>query len=950
MNIHANVPSRWKRERWHLLVLTLAFLFGLTGTATPVAAAADAVPVAWGSGEGGALGNGGPWSQEPKAVDATGVLADKNVTSVSAGDRHTCAVADGKVFCWGANNHGQLGNNTDSDSTLPVAVDSSGVLAGRTVTQVSAGGALTCAVADGRAFCWGWGLDGQLGNNAELDSPVPVAVDASGVLAGKTVTQVSAGGKHACAVASGKAHCWGDSGNRALGNDESGQSSSVPVAVNTTGVLAGKTVTAITASSLDSWSFTEHSCAIADGQAYCWGANNHGQLGNNTSGGWSALPVAVDTGGVLAGKTVTALSITATSSCAVASTKVYCWGIDSIVPVAVDNGTLSGKTITGLSTGKDHRCAVSGGGAYCWGQNSAGELGDGGTVSSVVPTAVVSGRALAGKTMTSVSAGYMHTCAVADAKAFCWGNDGSGQLGRDRKIDSLVPVQVESSGVLAGKTVTSIDVGFRHACTVADGAVYCWGDNWSGQLGVGPGGSSSVPEAVSSSGVLAGMSVTQVSSGSSHTCAVAGGKAFCWGYDGSFDEDAPLGDGTWNGSHVPVAVDTSGVLAGKNLSVVSAGTGHTCAVAGGKAFCWGQNWAGQLGDNSTTGSPAPLAVSSAGALAGRVVSQISAGDGHTCVVADGKAYCWGENAAGQLGNDATADSLVPVAVDVSGVLSGKTVTAVSTGTSHSCVVADGKAYCWGENAAGQLGNDATADSLVPVAVDVSGVLSGKTVTAVAAGESHTVALTGQSAPLTTPDAPTGVSGTAGDGQVSVSWTGPSSDGGSPILEYQATASPGGNTCTTGGASSCVISGLSNGQGYTFTVRARNAQGWSEPSAASAVVTPKTAAVSPPPVTPPPANQPPVSQPPVLSAPPAVSGVKAVVRKGKVTVTWKLVSGASSYRVRISKPGGKKYLAWKKVTSTRFVAKVVKGKKYRLQIVPVGAVGQGPVKTVTFKGR
>jgi len=79
-------------------------------------------------------------------------------------------------------------------------------------------------------------------------------------------------------------------------------------------------------------------------------------------------------------------------------------------------------------------------------------------------------------------------------------------------------------------------------------------------------------------------------------------------------------------------------------------------------------------------------------------------------------------------------------------------------------------------------------------------------------------------------------------------------------------------------------------------------------------------------------------------------VKAVVRKGKVTVTWKLVSGASSYRVRISKPGGKKYLAWKKVTSTRFVAKVVKGKKYRLQIVPVGAVGQGPVKTVTFKGR
>ncbi|MFG0334972.1 MAG: LamG-like jellyroll fold domain-containing protein, partial [Maioricimonas sp. JB049] len=111
-----------------------------------------------------------------------------------------------------------------------------------------------------------------------------------------------------------------------------------------------------------------------------------------------------------------------------------------------------------------------------------------------------------------------------------------------------------------------------------------------------------------------------------------------------------------------------------------------------------------------------------------LTSSGDASGGHSCVVAGGAAYCWGDGSNGRLGNGSTADSSVPVAVDTSGVLSGKTVTAIAAGHENSCAVADGEVFCWGAGASGALGTGSTADSSVPVAVDTSGVLSGKTVT------------------------------------------------------------------------------------------------------------------------------------------------------------------------------------------------------------------------------
>ena len=218
-------------------------------------------------------------------------------------------------------------------------------------------------------------------------------------------------------------------------------------------------------------------------------------------------------------------------------------------------------------------------------------------------------------------------------------------------------------------------------------------------------------------------------------------QAASWG-DNS---DGQLGNNSTTTSSVPVAVDTSGVLAGKAVTQVSAGSFYTCAVvSGGGVFCWGSNASGELGNNSTTRSLVPVAVDMSGALAGQMVTQVAAGYSHTCAVVTGGAVsCWGGNASGELGNNSTTQSLVPVAVDTSGVLAGQTVAQVSAGTFLTCaVVSVGGVFCWGYNGYGQLGNGSTTDSAVPVAVNVSGVLAGKTVTQVAAGNGFTAAVFG----------------------------------------------------------------------------------------------------------------------------------------------------------------------------------------------------------------
>jgi alpha-tubulin suppressor-like RCC1 family protein len=440
-----------------------------------------------------------------------------------------------------------------------------------------------------------------------------------------------------------------------------------------------------------------------------------------------------------------------------------------------------------IAAGVSHTCTIQGGKAYCWGDNTSGELGNGTTTSSSTPVPVSTSGVLSGVTLTQIVAGNQFTCALGGTTTYCWGLNSSGQLGNGTTTSSSVPVTASQAGL------NGITAGYNFACgyNSLTGLVYCWGDNIYGQLGNGTNTSSSSPVNVTHSGALSGKIVTSVDAGYYHACAIdSAGTGYCWGDDGN----GQLGNGGSNtNSNVPVKLSKSGAISGSTvLTQISAGGYHTCALSsGGSAYCWGQNNYGELGNNSTTDSGVSVAPTYNGLFTSGTVIQITAGLYHTCALTSlGTAYCWGYGTYGQRGdnNSLITTQSTPVAVVTTGVLSGKTLSQISAGTSHTCAIdSTGLVYCWGQDSSGsgQVGDNGTATIQ-------------------------------QSAVYVYSMTPTGVTAFPGNASATVSWTAPGFLNGT-LTSYTATTSPGSFTCTSTSATTCTISGLTNGTTYTSTI-------------------------------------------------------------------------------------------------------------------------------------
>src|SRR2546422_757831 len=256
-------------------------------------------------------------------------------------------------------------------------------------------------------------------------------------------------------------------------------------------------------------------------------------------------------------------------------------------------------------------------------------------------------------TFAAVTASGLHTCGltIVTGAAYCWGANGSGQLGDGTKTNQSSPGVVQAP---AGVGFPAGAGGAAHTCGVtAAGAAYCWGDNGFGQLGDGTTTSQSSPVLVQAP---PGVSFAAVTGGVADTCGVtAAGIAYCWGRN----LEGQLGDGTTTNRLTPVLVQAP---AGVSLAAAGAGDFHTCGVtATGAAYCWGANGSGQLGDGTnTTNRLTPVLVQ---APAGVSFAAVTAGAVHPCgVTAAGPAYCWGRNVEGQLGDGTTTDRLTPVRV------------------------------------------------------------------------------------------------------------------------------------------------------------------------------------------------------------------------------------------------------------------------------------------------
>jgi len=329
----------------------------------------------------------------------------------------------------------------------------------------------------------------------------------------------------------------------------------------------------------------------------------------------------------------------------------------------------------------------------------------------------------------SLAVGLFHSCALEPSgEAWCWGSNLSGQIGDGAGGDGSTPVHVDFQG-----SFMQLDAGFLHTCGLdTEGRPYCWGDNSVGQLG-----DQTIMTRIAPVAVAGGYTFDRVRTGGYHTCALtADGVPYCWGANNNGQLGVLRSNTLCQGA--PCELQPTPVESGLVLTELSAGYGHTCGLtADGAAYCWGNNTTGQLGNGYFTSVARPVLVTAEARF-----TKISAGRNHTCALtAEGQAYCWGLNANKQLGSEGSNDQCLNTLSCTSHPLAVETDVRfkdIAAGGDHTCAISDDdRAYCWGQNDAAQLGlGDISLDQLHPVVVPGSLRFA-----AIGAGDLHTCALT-----------------------------------------------------------------------------------------------------------------------------------------------------------------------------------------------------------------
>ena len=318
---------------------------------------------------------------------------------------------------------------------------------------------------------------------------------------------------------------------------------------------------------------------------------------------------------------------------------------------------------------------------------------------------------------------------VVSGSAWAWGMNNYGQLGNGTTTTTgcgciSTPVAVS---LPSGTTVTAIAGGQFHSLALtSSGQVLAWGNNGDGELGNGTTTDSSTPVAVS---LPSGTTVTAIAGGSYHSLALtSSGQVLAWGSNNR----GQLGNGTTTYSSIPVPVS---LPSGTTATAIAGGGYHSLALTStGQVLAWGNNVQGELGNGTTTDSSTPVPVS---LPSGTTVTAIAGGFEYSLALTSTlHVLAWGLNANGELGNGTTTNSSTPVAVSQPW---GTYVTAIAGGLFHSlALTSTGQVLDWGYNGEGELGNGTTTNSSTPVPVSLP---SGTTVTAIAGGQDHSLALT-----------------------------------------------------------------------------------------------------------------------------------------------------------------------------------------------------------------
>lgn len=578
--------------------------------------------------------------------------------------------------------------------------------------SASAGGGYHSLAIDKNGKIWSWGSDnyyGQIGDGTTKYKFTPNKIFAS-----KTFCHITAGsdginlGYSLAIDKNGRAWAWGYNTYGQLG-DNSTASRLTPVNVGG----APKTFCKIAAG-------RQHSLAIdKNGRVWAWGMGSNGLLGDN-SNTQKRTPVSV------VGSVKTFCQIAAARNHSLAIDKngrAWSWGTNSsgqlgdnsltirLTPVSIAGAV---KTFCKISAGDSFSLAIAKNGrAWAWGRNTSGQLGVNSLTSHVTPVSVLGSP----RTFCQISVSDTHSLAIdKNGRAWAWGNNSFGQLGDTSITSRLTPVSVLG----AIKTFCQISAGANNSLAIdKSGRVWGWGYNNFGSIGDGK-GISAIPK-----GILgAAKTFCNITGGNYFAIATdKNGKIWSWGGN----SNGELGNNSIVSQLTPVSI----AGAAKTFCQIGATFSSSLAIdKNGRAWSWGANGSGQLGDNSTTSRLTPVNV--AGAV--KTFCRISVGHGTHCLAIDknGRAWSWGSNSNGQLGDNSLTSRLTPVSV----AGTAKTFCHISAGTDYSVAIdKNGKAWSWGSSSFGVLG------TAIPIAVSTPVAVYGNTTFCkIAAGASFNLAI------------------------------------------------------------------------------------------------------------------------------------------------------------------------------------------------------------------
>lgn len=555
-----------------------------------------------------------------------------NVKDIASAQYFTCAVTeDGKAWCWGLNQFGRLGTGGFTSPRYATEVVKSDDSSFSNAVSVDVGNTHACLIdADKKGWCWGANELGQLGignHSAYVNKANAVKDPANSAADWTNIDKLVTGGFTTCAVSNDLLYCWGASGLGLIENSNVLKDSRIPV--------QSSQLTSISSLAKSNTNeFSNFSCAIkSDATGVCWGSNAYKQLGDNT-GLSSASPVTIkDPTGSANLTGITDLSTATDHACAIAGGQGYCWG-GSISGIRGDGSSVNAvhtvkvekdaggdlDNLVKIAAGPSHNCAIDNTGqVWCWGSNTFGQIGDLTTTIRRKAVAVQKDNGGGGSTAFNNASEIMvanyYSCAVDTSnQLWCWGRGATGGLSTNSTANSSKAIKALKDNGAGGTTDFNDAVALTHTliggcATTTSKGVWCWGYGSHGQIGNGSFSASLYAKQVTRDTDSAALADIEKLEGSNYqVCAVDGSNSlWCWGsnkrghlsnnllYDYASNRATQVSATADNATKVTDAID------------VTVGTFHTCYLnSSNQVSCWGFGAAGVYGDGKYAGSASPI--------------------------------------------------------------------------------------------------------------------------------------------------------------------------------------------------------------------------------------------------------------------------------------------------------------------------------------------------------